>query len=141
LVQCESDRAFRAECGLPLRHAGEDVAWSVHFAGDGERARIPAALPRRMPDPETPLVFLVRVQAPDFHAAAPPIKSIWYLGSVFAAGFQLIRIAACPVAISGSILARPDCCLVIRIALPRGSVLALPTTQFIRSRPACETVP
>ena len=48
-------------------------------------------------------------------------------------GFELINEIALKVAISGSILPIPDVCLVIVIALPRGSTLAFPTHQAIKA--------
>jgi hypothetical protein len=43
------------------------------------------------------------------------------------AGFEAIHATALKAAISGSILAVPDACLVMIMALPRGSTRALPT--------------
>ncbi|MCY1244841.1 hypothetical protein D9M72_579400 [compost metagenome] len=42
-------------------------------------------------------------------------------------GFSDIKVTALNVASSGSIFAVPDACFVIRMALPLGSTLALPT--------------
>ena len=46
-------------------------------------------------------------------------------------GFSDSSVTALNVAISGSILAEPEACLVIRIELARGSTRALPTHQAI----------
>ena len=56
-------------------------------------------------------------------------------------GFVDISATALNAAISGSILADPDACLVTRIALPLGSTRALATAHDIRLRPPCRSDP
>ena len=56
-------------------------------------------------------------------------------------GFSDSSVTALNVAISGSILAEPEACLVIRIELPRGSTLALPQHQAIIGWPPWIKVP
>jgi len=50
-------------------------------------------------------------------------------------GFEGIRAIALKAAINGSTLAVPDACLVMLMALPRGSTRALPTAHDIKAWP------
>jgi hypothetical protein len=50
-------------------------------------------------------------------------------GAPAPSGFVAIRAIALKAAVSGSILADPDACLAMMIALPRGSTQALLTAQ------------
>jgi hypothetical protein len=51
------------------------------------------------------------------------------------AGFEAIHAIALKAAIKGSILAVPEACFVMMIALPRGSTRALPTAHDINAWP------
>ena len=56
------------------------------------------------------------------------------------AGFADIQATALNAAMSGSILAVPDACFVMTMALPRGSTRALLTAQAIKRCPPCSSV-